>query len=341
MCMSAVDALLTVDGVECKRQKGGMLTVGINVPKPLRFPVKQKADDNATRESVRKHPKFAAAMAALMLADSGSLSSAPPPSQPLQREVRGLASDLPFRQLPTMPEPKPLARVHDCEEQESCKRSRKVQGTANAAHTIAGSVSDGRAVADTTTSDPPPPPLPWMSCHFCKRFSEERCCGLHRCAICGQHLCDVSCSRRQVACPHAANEGETLNGISVEHWFRVYAEVAAGIGCKCSCCLAFAEYAVLAWEDQLHVSDGPPSAPYIGTTEAVASETRKRLRNALAAAGNPRCWLGHVLERAEACTGSCGLHLEQWAECCGIEEIEAVLQKLVEDTVAAQKGAIT
>ena len=86
-----------------------MLTVGVNVPKPLRFPIRQKADDEATREVVRKHPKFAAAVAALAAADSGPSSSAPAPPQPLQREQRALASNLPFRSLPRMPEPQPSA----------------------------------------------------------------------------------------------------------------------------------------------------------------------------------------------------------------------------------------
>ena len=61
---AAAEDSLDVDGVECKPQKGNMLTVGVNVPKPLRFPMKRKADDEATRDAVRKHNKFAAALAA-------------------------------------------------------------------------------------------------------------------------------------------------------------------------------------------------------------------------------------------------------------------------------------
>ena len=60
-CGNMSNDVLTVDGVECKLQKGDMLTIGINVPKPLRFPIKRKATDDATREAVRGHKKFAAA----------------------------------------------------------------------------------------------------------------------------------------------------------------------------------------------------------------------------------------------------------------------------------------
>ena len=70
--------LFWVDDVQCKPQNGGMLTVGVNVPKPLRFPIKRKADDEATRKAVRQHKKFAAAAAAL---DAGASSSTVPPSQ--------------------------------------------------------------------------------------------------------------------------------------------------------------------------------------------------------------------------------------------------------------------
>ena len=60
--MATSDELFTVDGVQCKLQKAGMLTVGLNVPKPLRFPFKRKADDEATRTALREHKKFAAAV---------------------------------------------------------------------------------------------------------------------------------------------------------------------------------------------------------------------------------------------------------------------------------------
>ena len=65
-------------GVECKPQKGGMLTVGVNVPKALRFLVKRKTTDEETKETVRLHKKFAAAAAALQDGDAASSSSAPP-----------------------------------------------------------------------------------------------------------------------------------------------------------------------------------------------------------------------------------------------------------------------
>ena len=63
--------------------------------------------------------------------------------------------------------------------------------------------------------------------------------------------------------PHAPSENPTLNGISEAYWFRLYAEVATNIGCKCSCCLAMAEDAVPFFEDQLHVMedyDGNPDS---------------------------------------------------------------------------------
>ena len=82
-------------GVECKPQKGGMLTVGVNVPKALRFLVKRKTTDEETKETVRLHKKFAAAAAALQDGDAASSSSAPPPQlapppSQLQREARAL-----------------------------------------------------------------------------------------------------------------------------------------------------------------------------------------------------------------------------------------------------------
>ena len=54
------DTEFDVDGVACKSQSSYLVTVGTNIPKKLRFPVKMRVGEDRDA-AVRRHAKFVAA----------------------------------------------------------------------------------------------------------------------------------------------------------------------------------------------------------------------------------------------------------------------------------------
>lgn len=272
---AAANDSLDVDGVECKPQKGGMLTVGINVPKPLRFPMKRKADKEATRDAVRKHPKFAAAVAALT---DASTSTAAPQPPALSRELNALG--LPAKLCSTA---QPWRELYtECLECVFCLRH--------------GASLPGKEPA----------------------YGAEGNIHVQFCPVCGVPMCDVTCSRRG-PCPHF---GATRPlDVPLEFRYRAYAELMAGIGCKCACC-------------RLHSSffmDGDGVEDFLHGDDTIDPHTeRKLLRDSLAAVGNPDCWLKEVLLRCETCTGSCGLSMWGAGKQCGEADVKDAVRQLID-----------
>ena len=135
-----------------------------------------------------------------------------------------------------------------------------------------------------------------------------------KCA-CGADLCNSPCSRRG-ACPsHAgwALTQSTYSDVAGPAKLQVYAEVAAGIGCRCACCLRlfrFMDQAIEGW--QLHA----PRGPGFGDEED-AREQRRWVRDALAKAGNPDCCLRDLVLQCDACEGNCGMELWDGSICGG------------------------
>lgn len=288
-----------MDGVQCTEKKG-LVNAGLNAgwPRELRFmtrvPPKSTLEEKKTK--VRAHEKFPACAAHAAQPDAAggrSRSSSPAPPQRLQRELAAL-----------MPPPPPRQPASD--------------GTAPRAHSA-------DAPASTIME----------SCAICLRFPNEVDAGVVQCSACGWHFCNVKCSRRK-ECPHIPRSnvlGEHLNGITLEYFYQVYAEVAAKTGCSCSCCLELAKLVEESFEGELHTCN--VGEPYHAISEAEASENRAMVRRALEAVGNPDCWLRQVVERSEACMGSCGLDLRAPGSWCGQAELDLVVRELVDQAVTA------
>ena len=218
-----------------------MLTVGVNVPKPLRFPMKRKADDEATRDAVRKHNKFAAALAASRGSSIAPLVPDRPPA--LRRELNGL--------LPATSTAQPL----------NAEASEPASGGARS--------SDGRGEASElcghSWGEQYAPPATRLLCqrarvHLPRELCTSpgcrhlpgvcaltcACCGGEcingkpavQCPTCELFFCDVECHRR-TPCPHdgslCMDFEQTKNGLP---WDPEEQDdhAAAGFGCQCMCC---------------------------------------------------------------------------------------------------------
>ena len=183
--MSANDELLTVDGVQCKPQKSNMLTCGVNVPKPLRFPMKRKADDDGTCKAVRQHPKFGAALAAISADGS---SSSPPPAPPPLPGSSAPSMKIGTRELESLRE---LSAAADG----SAMRVQPTHG--DAAEEEAAPALSGRPAQSSQRQA-----VAWPPCSTCNRahgkyyrFDDGRGISLHLCEGClpkdehGNELC--------------------------------------------------------------------------------------------------------------------------------------------------------
>ena len=126
---------------------------------------------------------------------------------------------------------------------------------------------------------------------------------------CGVEVCHLKCDRRG-PCPHDDPGPEVR--------YRTYAEVAAGIGCRCRCCRRqFEKELPLLFDGDIHDD----------------FKEREMLRAALRVAGNPACRLRDVLAMCDACSGSCGVELGFGDSFCGDHEVKAVLAELVDKVV--------
>lgn len=165
-----------------------------------------------------------------------------------------------------------------------------------------------------------------LVCKRCSRTDGHKDgIAVHKCAQCGVSLCSVQCTARLLACPHfpwtytSARRGVGpsvghFNNIALEFHYRNYAHRCAGLGCACACCCFATCPDWVEFESQnLHDED----AWY-----------RRSLIDALAAVGNPMCRLRHVVERCQACSGSCGLETEL-GELCGDADLRAVVHELI------------
>ena len=125
--------------------------------------------------------------------------------------------------------------------------------------------------------------------------------------------------------------------VPYELHFQSYAEMAAGLGCACACC----QYAT--------------NAEWLESEEFTLhdyEQHRNLFRDALSAVSNPSCRALRLLERCEACTGSCGLDtarprapsrrfkrepgLGPWP--CGQDDLECLMEDLI--TAVAGDGGL-
>ena len=261
-----------VDGVECTF-KDGLINAGLNagLPRPLRFPA--KVNKSATPEEmiakVRAHDKFAAAATWVAGSSAGpSTSAAAPP--------RGAA---------VMPPPAPLMR-----ERAGLGLAASSAATSGASASAAAALP--AAAFFSLPAEAQMRPLgagercPY-DFHRCERCGTDACQGaiVMVCSTCGVELCIETCSRRG-ACPDHAG--------SILDLFTAYAEVAAGIGCRCSCCLRQLDlhwwWHPLEFLSEDYREDEPPKV-------GGCREDCQDILAALAVVGNPPCALGDAIHR--------------------------------------------
>lgn len=170
-----------------------------------------------------------------------------------------------------------------------------------------------------------------QTCQLC--FREGPAAAVAKCSDACVPLCNTGCQRRG-SCPNHFGNRASWAGVSCsgepnsEYLYRAYAEVAAGIGCGCDCCIQlFEQERCLPCDDFVH--DEPSDSAQRLREKLVE---RALLRAALAAAGNPQCRLSQILELCDTCTGSCGVELE-CGGFCGEDVVQKVVQELV-DVVA-------
>ena len=179
----------------------------------------------------------------------------------------------------------------------------------------------------------PPPTRRLQICALC--FRHEPAAHVTECSDTCVPLCDTGCQRRG-PCPNHFGNRASWAGVrcsgepSGAYRYRAYAEFAAGIGCRCACCIhCFDEETCLPFDDFLH---DEPSDSKQRLREK--HEERGMLRAALAAAGNPPCRLKQILELCDTCTGSCGV--EFGSGFCGEAVVEAIVEELLDDVIEVQ-----
>jgi len=128
-------------------------------------------------------------------------------------------------------------------------------------------------------------------------------CDVRGCTSCPVHHCNGRCARRGI-CPNHWDLSE--RSPSFEFQCIAYAEVAAGIGCKCQCCTGLLDE----WwcDDDQFYDYWWSNGTWIRLNDAccaVAQQDRDVLRAALEAAGNPECHLVSVLAEAETMKAAC------------------------------------
>ena len=187
---------------------------------------------------------------------------------------------------------------------------------------------------------PTPPQLPpWAFGHQCSictrrdpssRFQDPYDSDVRviRCWTCPHiAMCDSACINRRPCPSHLAGIANWHTASAREYrtaLYQIYAEVAAGRGCPCSCCQSLITVAFEpdVFDDEL--------CYYVPAAHAVARKAcwgdeapeveRAALRQALAAAGNPPCYLRDRLEECDACRGDCGMVL--WCSACRAREAD-------------------
>ena len=265
------------------------------------FKASQKANAPSLEDQIRGRPKWHSIAAAAHSGSSSNQSAAthqplPPPPQPPPQQP-----PLKFQHEPAppaqQPQRQPGAGTSDVEMQDSdiSERARK-----QPARKLPGfrdcwicMVSNKRGAMPLMLSDE-------EVAEFCPVARIGRC-------SCGAELCNAPCTRRGPCPSHASWEMTRYNYCDCAgpaKW-RVYAEVAAGIGCQCSCCLhlhKFLDQCYEGWE--LH----SPRGFGFGDDED-AREERAWVRDALAAVGNPVCHLRDLVMQCDACEGDCGMKL--------------------------------
>ena len=242
------------------------------------FKASQKADAPSLDDQIRGRPKWqsiAAAQLAKSAAGSANIQSAP--QQQLQEQQ-------PFMQ-PSHPEFQASAETQEAYLQLARRQT---------ASTLA---------------------VPgYRECWVCHTSNKEcapaGCARIGSCS-CGVEMCNAPCRRRGVCPSHARWK---LTGYCMEPdpaMYPVYAEVAAGIGCQCACCLRFGDWIDMCYNGwQLH----SPRGPGLGDEED-AHEERREWREALASAANPTCHVQDILIRCDMCEGNCGTELYDGSMC--------------------------
>jgi hypothetical protein len=225
--MASTDEVITVDGVQCKSQKGGMLTVGVNVPKPLRFPIKRKADDVATCNAVREHRKFAAAAAALN-GSGGSSSSAPPPPLPPPAATSAPSVKIGTRELGSL------------RELNTAGPAMQIVSTVPAADS-SSVLQQPRAIELAALTG-----MCWC-CSYCGVHADSHDwlarigmtmddIALRECDGCRTIYCDAVCTRRgRCGLCQLCSVDEVAAGLEA---------LALGTGCQCACCARVTSCAV-------------------------------------------------------------------------------------------------
>ena len=160
-----------------------------------------------------------------------------------------------------------------------------------------------------------------QTCQVC--FRQGPLASVFKCSDTCVPMCNSGCKRRGPCPNHFGNRaswaGVPCSGEPSVMWrLQAYAEVAAGKGCCCTCCLHHfeTEAAGFVFDDEIHDD---------------VDEARALVREALKRAGNPPCRMRDILLRSEACTGSCGVELQRGF--CGEADVSAVLTHLMKTVV--------
>lgn len=257
--------------------KTKLVTVGTGVvSNSERDTFRQKASP-LLEDQIKARPKWLAILTAAKAAPDDvdmdeQQPTLPPPPTPQSRELDSL--------LKAMPPPPPRAPPAPPPTSSAAASTVPAVVAAAAAHSFAtGTRKIPRKIGD--------------NCRFCLAQGPDFSEGMQRypssgevmigCS-CGACFCNTVCARRG-PCPNHWDGGAEA---SWDFMYRTYAEVLAGIGCKCKCCLEVPTYYI----EQIWGFDEETSTI---DEDAIQDWDKQCLKDALSAVGHPRSHLAIAL----------------------------------------------